>query len=96
MKTRLLIALCILAVSRVGLAPTRASDEKDPVWVITDAVLVRPACFAVTAVGSVFFVVSYPIAAVSKSVKQTADTLVVKPAKMTFTRPLGDMDALTD
>jgi hypothetical protein len=41
-------------------------------------------------------VVCLPVAAVSKSVKQTADVLVVKPAKMTFTRPLGDMDALTD
>jgi len=29
-------------------------------------------------------------------VRKTADTLVAKPAKATFTRPLGDMDALLD
>ena len=44
--------------------------------------------------GSAIFVVALPVAAISKSVKKTADTLVAKPAKATFTRPLGDMDAL--
>jgi hypothetical protein len=29
-------------------------------------------------------------------VKKTADTLIAKPAKATFTRPLGDMNALLD
>jgi len=47
-------------------------------------------------VGSAVFVVALPAALFSKSVKKTADALVVKPAKATFTRPLGDMDALTD
>jgi hypothetical protein len=46
--------------------------------------------------GSAIFVVSLPVTAISKSVKKTADTLVVKPANATFTRPLGDMDALID
>jgi hypothetical protein len=61
-----------------------------------DALVVRPACFVATAVGSVVFVVALPWAAISKSVKRTANTLVVKPANATFTRPLGDMEALKD
>jgi hypothetical protein len=64
--------------------------------VATDAVVIRPACLLATVLGSAIFVVSLPVAAISKSVKKTADTLVVKPANATFTRPLGDMDALID
>jgi len=41
-------------------------------------------------------VATLPLALVSKSVKKTANTLVVKPAQATFTRPLGDMDALVE
>jgi hypothetical protein len=49
-----------------------------------------------TAVGSAVFVIALPWAAASKSIKQTAATLVAKPAAATFTRPLGDIDALRD
>jgi hypothetical protein len=41
-------------------------------------------------------VVALPAALLSKSVKKTADVLVVKPAKATFTRPVGDMEDLMD
>jgi hypothetical protein len=61
-----------------------------------DALVVRPACLAATVVGSAVFVVALPAALISKSVKKTANALVVKPANATFTRPLGDMDALRD
>jgi hypothetical protein len=61
-----------------------------------DALVVRPVCLVATAVGSAVFVVALPWAALSKSVKQAANTLVVKPAAATFTRPLGDMDALKE
>jgi hypothetical protein len=61
-----------------------------------DALVVRPACLVATVVGSAVFVIALPWAAASKSVKKTADTLVVKPAWATFTRPLGDMDALKE
>ncbi len=63
---------------------------------ITDMVFVRPACFAATAIGSAFFLIGLPIAAASHSTKKAAHALVVTPAKATFTRPLGDMDALQD
>jgi len=38
--------------------------------------------------------VALPIAALSGSVKRTADTLVLFPAQATFTRPLGDFTSL--
>ena len=62
--------------------------------VAADALLVRPACLVATVVGSAVFVLALPWAAASKTIKQTADTLVVKPANATFTRPMGDMEAL--
>jgi hypothetical protein len=61
---------------------------------MVDVVVARPLCFAATVIGSVFFVVSLPIAATTKSVNRSAQALVVTPAKATFTRPLGDFDAL--
>lgn len=61
---------------------------------VADAIVVRPVCLAATVVGSAFFVVALPFSAMSKSVKRTGQVLVAKPARATFTRPLGDMQAL--
>ncbi len=77
-----------------SMAPASAGEPNGPLAVVADAVVVRPACFVATVLGAAVFVVSLPVAATSKSVKKTAHTLVVKPAKATFTRPLGDLDAL--
>ena len=96
MKTRLLTVTCVLAISFGGVAPSLATSESGPLEVIADVVVVRPGCFIATVVGSAFFVVSLPVAAISKSIPKTADTLVVKPAKATFSRPVGDLQGLED
>ncbi len=96
MKAKLVTTLCVLGISLGGVASSSASEDSGPLTVVTDAVVIRPACLVATVLGSAFFVVSLPFAAASKSVKKTANTLVVKPANATFTRPLGDMDALED
>ena len=96
MKTKLLTAVCVLAIGVVSVTPCRAADKADPGAVVIDVVVARPVCLAVTVFGAAFFVASLPIAAISRSVNRTADALVVKPAKATFTRPLGDFDALSD
>jgi hypothetical protein len=96
MKAKLVTTICVLAVGLGSVASSYASENSGPLTVAADAVVIRPACLVATVLGSAFFVVSLPVAAISKSVKQTADTLVVKPANATFTRPLGNMDALLD
>lgn len=96
MKTKLITFLCVLAFCFAATNPAVAQTRPDPAMVVADVVVVRPVCFVATLVGSVFFVVSLPIAAISKSVKTTADVLVVSPAKATFTRQMGDLDALMD
>jgi hypothetical protein len=55
-------------------------------------VLGRPVGFAATVLGSAIFVVSLPVTATSGSIKSAAEALVLRPARYTFVRPLGDMD----
>jgi uncharacterized protein (DUF2141 family) len=94
MKAKLVTAICVLAIGLGSVASSAASENSGPLTVTVDALVIRPGCLVATVLGSAVFVVALPVAAISKSVKKTADTLVVKPANATFTRPLGDMDSL--
>jgi hypothetical protein len=94
MKTKLLIALCALTLLSSA-TPVFAEEDKS-IDVIADVAVVRPSCFVVTIAGSALFVVALPFAAMSKSVKKTAHTLVGAPAKATFTRPVGDFSSLQE
>jgi hypothetical protein len=97
MRAKVLTTICVVAVGLSSVATSAANETGgNPMETATDALVVRPACLVATAVGSALFVVALPWAALSKSVKKTASTLVVKPANATFTRPLGDMEALKD
>ena len=96
MKTKILTVVCLLAFGAANVSSCFAGETPGPGAVVVDVVVARPACLAATVVGSAFFIVALPLAAVSKSVKPTCDALVVKPARATFTRPLGDLDALSD
>ena len=64
--------------------------------VAVDVLLVRPFCLLGTICGTVIFVVSLPVAVPSRSVHSAAHALIVKPAQATFTRPLGDLDDLSE
>jgi hypothetical protein len=94
MKIKFLTVASALALTLGG--TSRGLAQSGPTAVVVDVVVARPLCLAVTAVGSVFFVAALPFAAASDSVKETAEILVVKPAKATFIRKVGDLDALTD
>jgi hypothetical protein len=93
MKKKLLTVMCVTVI---GLCSVNAAQvyENDSIAVVADVALVRPGCFVATVLGSAVFIVALPIAVISRSVKQTADTLVVQPAQATFTRPLGDFSTL--
>ena len=93
MKTKSLILLCAVLIGLGNLNMCRA-DEENAIATITDVALVRPGCFVATLIGSAVFVVALPFAAASRSIRQTADTLVVGPARATFTRPVGDFSTL--
>lgn len=93
MKTKILILLCAITMGMGNISISHAGQDDD-IATITDVALVRPGCFLATLLGSAVFVVALPIAAVSHSVKSTADTLVLGPAQATFTRPLGDFTSI--
>ena len=96
MRAKLLTGICVLAIGFGSVASSSASENGGPMEMAADAIVVRPACLVATVVGSAVFVLAWPWAAASHTVKKTADTLVVKPANATFSRPLGDMTALRD
>jgi len=96
MKTKLLTVLLVFAFLFTFAGPAAAADEDSGMAMIADAVIARPLCLAATAVGSVFFVLTLPIAATTKSVNRAAHAMVVTPARATFTRPLGDFDSMKD
>jgi hypothetical protein len=90
MKTKALTILCAATTVLATATPAFAGCEPEPEAVAADAVFMRPALFVTTVAGGAIFVVALPIAAISRSIKSTANALVVAPAKATFTRPLGD------
>ncbi len=98
MKTRF---ACLLSASAMLLSTLFSSAaetpvRRSPVVQAADAAIVRPIAFASTVVGSAFFVLSLPVTAPLKKTKPVAESLVIKPARATFQRPLGDMEALSD
>ena len=94
MKTRILTICCVLVFLLAQVPQTLAIEDASTEAIAADVLVVRPACFVMTVIGSVLFVVALPVAAISRSIKPTAHALVVRPARATFTRPLGDMTAL--
>ena len=91
MKTKIITLVCAAALL-ASTTPVLAQGESSPTAIAADVLLARPVCFAVTVLGSVIFLVGLPVAATSKSIKPAAEALVLKPARATFTRPLGDFD----
>ena len=68
-----------------------ARESADPAGpILVDAFLLRPFGLAAMVVGTAAFVLTLPFSLPTRSVEKAAKALVVKPAKYTFTRPLGE------
>lgn len=96
MKTKLLTALCVLAMTACSINTSSAESDAETFNALADVAVVRPGCFVATVIGTAAFVVSLPVAAMSKSVKKSAEALVLKPGRATFKRPIGDFKSLPD
>lgn len=83
----------MMSVSMAASATDIADDgslSRPSVWSMgIDAGLVRPVGLAATIIGVGLFVVTLPFSALGGNVGESADRLVVDPAKMTFLRCLG-------
>ncbi len=56
-----------------------------------DAAVARPLGLGATVVGTVLWVVTLPFSALGGNVGTAAQELIIKPARYTFTRPLGEL-----
>ena len=92
-KSLVLVIALTFSTSCFAATPASQADGYD---VIIDAVLLRPFGFATMVVGSALFVGLSPLVAIASipaphdAFVRLADTIVVKPAKYTFVRPVGD------
>ncbi len=91
MKTKLLTVVCVTVIGLCSVNVGHAFGD-NPADIASDVFVIRPAYFVSTVLGSAVFVVALPMTAIAGSVKQNAETLVVHPAKMTFTRQVGDLE----
>ena len=88
-KNVALVGLCAALVLPASPTYAVSADEPDVYEMATDAVIARPVGTAITILGAAAFVVTLPFSALGGNIKQSAQTLVVKPAKETFVRCLG-------
>lgn len=93
-RIRVFLLTTILLASTIPSA--RAFDDNTFEAAAADLIVVRPLSFVATVLGSALFVVSLPVAAISESTTETAEALVLTPARMTFKRPLGELSTLGD
>ena len=93
MKSRLSALLAATALLLAS-APHALADDPTPESIFADVVVVRPTGVVVTVVTSAVFVVALPFAALARRIPETADSLVAKPARAMFCRPLGDFERM--
>ena len=92
-RLRAAVLLCLLGGALFS-GQSRAAAEKaqcEPGFfaMTGDLLLTRPLMMATTLVGTTVFLVSAPFSALGGNIGEAAKTLVVRPFKATFTRPLG-------
>ncbi len=92
---RTISAIALASMMSVSMAASAdiaddGSMSRPSVWAMgIDAGLVRPVGLAATVIGVGLFVVTLPFSALGGNVGESAERLVVDPAKMTFLRCLG-------
>ena len=95
MKIRTRIVAWALMIILVTPARSFGSDQSSSFEAVAaDVILARPLWLVATVAGTALFIVTLPVAAMSKSVNKTGRTLVARPAQATFTRPLGDFSTV--
>jgi hypothetical protein len=66
------------------------TDKPTGTEITVDLIIARPIGIMSLVAGTAIFVVSYPIAVLTGSGKNTADALVAQPYEFTFVRGLGE------
>ncbi len=93
---KLIILSSALCISTPGFA--KESTKVDGYDALVEVLAIRPVSFVGTIVGTALYVGISPLTALASipaphnAFKLLADVLVVKPAKFTFVRPIGDYE----
>jgi hypothetical protein len=90
-------AALIFASAAPAMASAQEFEERDAVPILFDAIVLRPLGLAVTALGGLIF--AFPVAPVialtrPSELHEQLDFLVLRPARYTFSDPLGRHDPL--
>lgn len=89
MKKILAVLLTLTLVIILSSSVAFADKDKD-IDVIGDVLLFKPLGFAGLVGGSAIFVISLPIAAITRSIDTTLNVLVKRPFEYVFVRPIGE------
>ncbi|MBI4682753.1 MAG: hypothetical protein HY757_06595 [Nitrospirae bacterium] len=81
-----LLTLVIVLSSSMAFA-----DKDEAIDVMADALVFKPLGFAALVSGSVIFVITLPIAAITDSIDTTSKVLVKDPFDYVFVRPIGEI-----
>lgn len=66
-------------------------EDASAAKMIVDVLVARPLGLIATAVGIAVFVIAFPFSAAGGNTEAAYQKLILKPAKYTFERPLGDL-----
>lgn len=100
-RLRLAASIATLAVTLAAPVASLATEatvyvepppRPDAVSIVADFLIARPLGLVATVVGSTFYVVAFPFAALAGDIHTPAEILVGEPARFTFNRPLGQVD----
>ena len=98
MKQRVPALMVVLILAVVLHSSAFAADQGEPkvtkpsaAAIVADLLVLRPIGFAVTLAGCAASVASLPVALPLKKADQVNESLAVRPAYLTFIRPLGQM-----
>ncbi|MFK8043686.1 hypothetical protein [Congregibacter sp.] len=88
-KRHIGLILVALLIAPSGFAQSSIDEQPNAFAMAGDLVVARPIGLVMTAVGGAAFIVSLPFTALAGSVSESAESLVLGPAKETFVRCLG-------
>jgi hypothetical protein len=94
-KTIVIPALALVVAAPPVLALDQEQIRREPSTneVLADGLIARPLALIGTVIGAAAFIVTLPFTVPSKSTDRAAETLVAKPARYTFKRPIGQLDS---
>ncbi len=85
-----LAAALLVASPLAGAASNSRYDDASFETMLVDGVLVRPLGIGATVLGTAAWIITLPFSALGGNAGDAAQQLIVKPARFTFTRPLGE------